>query len=311
MSASAAPAAPVVLVADDSATVRAALRYHLVEHGYTVVEADDGERALDAIRRHQPDAVLLDVEMPVLDGHAVLDAMRREDRLADIPVVFLTARTDAAEVVAGLHAGAHDYLRKPFEAAELVARVSAAVRVKQLQDELRQRYDELNRLSRLDALTGLFNRGHAEERLRDLCSASSRHGFPVTVLLVDLDHFKQVNDSYGHPVGDAVLKAAATCIHTHQRTEDVPARWGGEELMLVLPYTDEDGAVAVAERIRAEVAGLRVPTGPGGAEVRITASIGLCTGRGLAPDSLVGRADQALYRAKSEGRNRVVVAHHA
>jgi diguanylate cyclase (GGDEF)-like protein len=295
------------LVADDSATIRGALQHHLVERGYGVVQAADGEEALAVIRSERPDAVLLDVEMPVLDGHSVLRALQADPDLAVIPVVFLTARSDADEVVAGLEAGAHDYLRKPFDFAELVARVSAAVRVKQLQDELRRRYDELTLLARLDAVTGIYNRGHVEEHLAVLCHASGRHRFPVSVVLLDLDRFKDVNDRYGHPAGDAVLRAVALVVGRGLRQEDMPARWGGEELMVVLPYVDSAGAAVVAKRIRAAVCA--TPVGlPGGESVVVTASVGVCGGVGLDPADMVARADEALYRAKAAGRNRVELA---
>lgn len=297
----------VVLVAEDSATVRATLRHHLAAQGYTVIEAVDGHDALEVVRRELPDTVLLDVEMPGLDGHGVLAAMQRDPVLATIPVVFLTGRTDTDAMVKGLRAGAHDYLRKPFEPAELVARVAAAVRVKRLGDELQQRYEELNALSRLDSLTGLFNRGHVEERLRALCSASKRHGFPISLLMLDLDHFKAVNDAHGHPAGDAVLRTTTACIGVHVRTEDVPGRWGGEELVVVLPYVPEAGALTVAERIRREIEDAEVPV-PTGEVVRVTASIGMCTAIAAEPDELIARADEALYRAKAAGRNRVMVA---
>jgi two-component system cell cycle response regulator len=294
----------VVLVADDSPTVRAAVRQHLAPEGYQVIEADNGEEALAVTKAEAPDVVLLDVGMPRLDGLAVLCELQADADLADIPVVFLTARTDAAEVVAGLHAGAHDYLRKPFDGLELVARVSAAARVKRLQDELRTRYNDLNRLSRLDALTGLYNRGHLEEHLADLCSASGRHRFHVTAMLIDLDHFKQINDSYGHPAGDAVLKAAAHVVGSQLRVEDIPGRWGGEEFLVLLPYIDAPSALIVAERIRADIAGLEVGV-VRGTTLRNTASIGLCTGIAVDGATLVQRADESLYRAKTAGRNKV------
>jgi diguanylate cyclase (GGDEF)-like protein len=295
----------MVLVADDSATVRSALRHHLTARGYEVQEAADGEAALAAIRRTRPDAVLLDVEMPVLDGHGVLTALRADGDLSVIPVVFLSASPDVDGVAKGLEAGAHDYLRKPFEAAELVARVAAAVRVKRLQDELRRRYDELNALARRDALTGLYNRGHLDEHLRTLASASRRHRVAVSVALIDLDRFKAVNDTYGHPVGDDVLRAAAESLQRVIRSEDVLGRWGGEELMVLLPYIDEAGAARAGERIRAAVAGTSVRA-PDGTPIVVTASVGVCTGRGVDAEELVRQADQALYRAKAAGRNQVV-----
>jgi len=298
-----------VLVAEDSATARATVRIYLTSQGYDVVEAEDGRAALEAARREQPDVILLDVEMPELDGRAVLAALCEDESLCDIPVVFLTGRTDSDEVVAGLQAGAHDYLRKPFEMAELVARVSAAARVKRLQDELRRRNEELDYFSRLDAVTGLWNRRHVDEQLRVLCGAGRRHGFRVNVLLFDLDHFKSVNDSYGHAGGDAALKAAADCLKGHMRSEDVLGRWGGEEFLAVVPYVDEAGAAALAERARAALASQEVQVADG-VVCRLTTSVGVhgADGDGLDPDVLVAAADAALYEAKAAGRNRVVVA---
>ncbi|MDQ1445262.1 MAG: two-component system, cell cycle response regulator [Acidimicrobiaceae bacterium] len=318
----------LVLVAEDSATVRAALRMHLEAHGYSVVEAEDGEEALAVAGRERPDVILLDVEMPVLDGHAVLGALQENSELCDVPVVFLTGRRDADDMVACLGAGAHDYLVKPFEAAELVARVSAAVRVKHLQDELRRRNEELDLVSRIDSLTRLWNRRHLEERLDALCSGARRHGFEVSVLVIDLDHFKRVNDSHGHAVGDAVLRAVASCVFGHMRAEDVASRWGGEEFVVMVPFTGPAGSVAVGERIRAGIETLRIDvselvasgsaaasalTGsacPAG-EVRVTASIGICAAAGgeAVPAALLAAADRALYEAKAAGRNRVVLAH--
>lgn len=299
----------LVLVAEDSATARAALRMHLEATGYAVVEAEDGSQALDVAKRERPDVILLDVEMPVLDGHAVLAALNGDDDLRDIPVVFLTGRTDSDEVVASLSAGAHDYLRKPFEIPELIARVSAAARVKQLQDELRRRNDELDFYSRLDSLTGLWNRRHTEERLAALCSASRRHSFAVSVLVIDLDHFKAVNDRHGHAAGDAVLKAAAESIRDHMRTEDVVGRWGGEEFVAIVPYIGEAGAATVAHRIRAALEE-GVVVLDDGTEVRVTASIGVCTRSAdkAVPSEIFEAADRALYDAKNGGRNQVVAA---
>jgi PleD family two-component response regulator len=183
---------PSVLVAEDSLVIRAVLVEQLQSRGYRVIEAGDGEQALAACRREQPDVVLLDVEMPHLDGHGVLAQIKADPRLADIPVVFVTSRVTTEDVVDGLRLGAHDYLRKPFEPSELLARVHAAVRNKALQDELRLRNAELELASRTDALTGLRNRRHLEEQLQRLAAT----GDPLSVLLCDTDRFKQVN---GHP----------------------------------------------------------------------------------------------------------------
>jgi two-component system, cell cycle response regulator len=296
-----------ILVAEDSRVVRAILREPLSAHGYRVLEAADGEQALACCLRDRPDMVLLDVEMPVLDGHQVLARIKQRPELADVPVVFLTARATTEDVVQGLRLGAHDYLRKPFEASELLARVSAALRVKALQDELRRRNLELDRMSRTDALTGLYNRRHLEERLGELVSLARRHGEDLGAALVDLDHFKAVNDTAGHPAGDAVLQVTADRLRNSLRAEDVLGRWGGEEFLVLLPRTDAAGARLVAERMRQALAGQPIPL-PDGGEVKVTASIGVAAGTDDGVAGLVDRADAALYEAKAAGRDRVVVA---
>lgn len=296
-----------VLVAEDSRVVRAILRAPLRAHGYRVLEASDGEQALACCLRDRPDVVLLDVEMPILDGHQVLARIKQQPELADVPVVFLTARATTEDVVQGLRLGAHDYLRKPFEASELLARVSAALRVKSLQDELRRRNLELDRMSRTDALTGLCNRRHLEERLNEFVSLGRRHGEDLAAAMIDLDHFKRVNDAAGHPAGDAVLQVAAERLRDILRAEDVLGRWGGEEFLALLPRTDAAGAQLAAERMRQAVADSPIPL-PEGGEIQVTASIGAAAGIGDRAADLISRADVALYEAKAAGRNRVVVA---
>jgi PleD family two-component response regulator len=216
----AGPVTPTVLVAEDSLVIRAVLVEQLQSRGYRVVEAADGEQALAACSRERPDVVLLDVEMPQLDGHAVLARIKADRLLADIPVVFVTSRVTTDDVVEGLRLGAHDYLRKPFEPSELLARVHAAVRIKALQDELRLRNAELELVSRTDALTGLHNRRHLEEQLQHLVRAGDR----LAVLLCDIDRFKQVNDARGHAAGDEVLRVVAGRLREAARPGDLPGR---------------------------------------------------------------------------------------
>src|SRR3954447_18412754 len=170
---------PVILVAEDSLVVRALLRAQLRERGYAVVEAADGEQALSRVRESPPDVILLDVEMPRMDGFQVLAELKADPGLGLIPVIFVSGRTTADDAVRGLGLGAHDYLRKPFEAAELAARVHAAVRTKTLTDELRAVNLELTRQATTDALTGLPNRRHLDDQLEALVSRSARHGRPL------------------------------------------------------------------------------------------------------------------------------------
>jgi diguanylate cyclase (GGDEF)-like protein len=295
-----------ILVADDSMVVRAVLRRQLETDGHTVVEAVNGEEAIDACREYHPDVILLDVEMPVLDGHATLARLKADPQLKDIPVVFLTGRVDTADVVNGLRLGAHDYLRKPFEANELMARVSAALRTKWLQDELRTRNAELDRVSRIDMLTNIYNRRHLDEHLRAVISAARRHDRTVGVLIVDIDHFKNVNDEHGHLAGDAVLREVAARLQQAMRTEDALGRWGGEEFLAVLTDTPPEGVRVMAERLRQVVAAAPF-TLDDGSQIRVTVSVGHTNGREDA-EVLVHRADDALYVAKAEGRNRVASA---
>jgi diguanylate cyclase (GGDEF)-like protein len=243
-------APPVVLVADDSATVRLLVQVELEAAGCRVLTAEHGGRGPRDRPGAPVDVVLLDVEMPTMDGFATVTALQADPEAREIPVVFLTGRVGSDDAVRALDLGALDYLRKPFEPAELRARVGVAVRVKRLQDSLRVQAAEMDRLSRTDTLTGLHNRRHVEEGLLAHEHGSRRHGYPLSVLIVDIDHFKQVNDTQGHPAGDAVLRAVGQCLTATVRQEDLVGRWGGEEFVIVAPHTDEQAATVLGERLR-------------------------------------------------------------
>jgi two-component system cell cycle response regulator len=295
-----------ILIADDSAVIRAVVRQQLEDEGYAVVEADDGFAAITTCKREQPDAVLLDIEMPGLDGREVLSRIKGDPGIADIPVVFLTGRTATDDLVGGLRAGAHDYLKKPFDTAELIARISGAVRIKQLQDELRKQNAELERVARVDALTEVYNRRHLQESLTRLGAASRRDGWALSAILFDVDHFKSVNDTHGHSVGDQVLQHCARRIVDTVRAGAIVGRWGGEEFLVILPGVAIDEAAMAAERVRAAIAG--TPVQLSDRSLTVTASGGCAETKDGDTDSLLLRADVALYRAKEAGRNRVVTA---
>ena len=293
-----------VLITDDSLVIRAVVRSYLEAEGYLVVEAEDGAAALERCRQSPPDVILLDIEMPGLDGYQVLAELKADPGLMDLPVVFLTTLTDMDDVLKGLRGGAHDYLKKPFEPAELVARVAGAAHVKKLQDQLRQRNAELDLLSRTDALTGLHNRRHLEEQLAHHHKEALRHNDPLCVLLLDIDHFKRVNDSHGHPAGDVVLSEFARRLRAELREGDVAGRWGGEEFLVVLPRTDRDGGLTVAERIRSAIAA--TPIMAAGQQIAVTVSGGCALGPVQSVEELIFAADAHLYAAKTAGRNRIV-----
>jgi two-component system cell cycle response regulator len=298
--------APRILLADDSSTVRAMARMELESAGYEVIEVADGAMALKAALDQRPDVVLLDIEMPVMDGYETVRALKSDPRTADIPVVFLTGRVGADDVARALKLGGHDYLRKPPESAELLARVSAALRVKTLQDELRARADELDRVSRTDPLTGLHNRRHIEEHLPMLLAEAKRHGYPITVLIVDVDHFKNVNDALGHKAGDDVLKQIAGRLRTTLRIEDILGRWGGEEFVLLLPHTGAEAATVLSERLRRQVSS--TPVEAEGQRLTVTISIGGAAAEAPGAHDLLGLADKWLYIAKKNGRDQALVA---
>jgi diguanylate cyclase (GGDEF)-like protein len=291
-----------ILVADDSLVVRAVLRDQLEEEGYEVFEAEDGASALVQCAAVRPDAILLDVEMPGLDGREVLLRLKKDARLSDVPVVFLTGRTGTDDMVAGLRAGAHDYLKKPFETAELIARIGGAVRIKRLQDELRERNAQLDHLSRIDALTGCYNRRHIDEQLSHIGGSARRHAQPMALLMIDIDHFKRVNDMEGHLGGDLVLQQLVALLQSTVRAEDVVGRWGGEEFLVVAPQTDLAAGMALGERVRLVVA--ETPMNVGDHSIFVTVSVGCASGIDVA-ETLLQQADVALYRSKAAGRNRV------
>jgi len=297
-----------VLVVDDVPDVRHLVRLALESSGHEVHEAAHGDEALDVLARVDVDLVLLDADLPVRDGWSVLTVVRDDPRWADLPVVFLSAQDAPGDVVRALRLGANDHIAKPFHTEELRARVAAAVRLKRLQDSLLARNRELAEESRTDALTGLPNRRALDEELARVASAAARHGHPYVVAVVDVDHFKAVNDTWGHDAGDAVLAAVAGALRTTLRTEDVVGRWGGEEFVVVLPMTPLDGGLVVIERLREQVAAVVVPVGPGGLEhCRVTVSAG-CTASAGPVAAALRLADDALYRAKAAGRDRTVAA---
>ncbi|HEY2668528.1 MAG TPA: response regulator [Actinomycetota bacterium] len=302
-----------VLIADDSAVIRAVLRHHLEAEGYHVEVAVDGPGTIEMMRRHQPDVVLLDIVMPGLDGREVLSRVKAEEALADTPVVFLTARTGSDEIVAALRAGAQDYLKKPFELPELIARVGAAVRTKRLQDALRQRSAELEAMTRTDAVTGVFNRRHLEEELWRFVRLAGRHGDRVAVILFAIDSFQQIGDTHGPEACGAVLKEFTRRIREAVRAEDILGRWGDptegkpgdERFLLVLPQTDVEGACVFGERVRSAIAA--TPFAVGDRQIKVTVSGG-CAAGSEPPVELVRRAETALAEAQGAGCNRLVAA---
>lgn len=297
-----------ILVVDDNQDNIEIIATRLRFRGYEMEEATDGEQALEIVRDRPPDLILLDVMLPDIDGYEISRRIKGDESLPFIPIILVTARDSTQDKVAGLDAGADDYLTKPINFPELEARVRSMLRIKRLQDELEEKNRELERLSISDGLTGLFNHRHIHGLLHEEFERAQRTGDKISVAMFDLDRFKSVNDTYGHPAGDRVLQELAEILRESAREIDRIGRYGGEEFMVILPETDIEDAAVFVERVRREVA--RRPFDVDLDEpLRMTISVGVATYPHEAidsPETLVKIADNALYAAKSGGRNRVV-----
>ncbi|MBM4099760.1 MAG: diguanylate cyclase [Planctomycetes bacterium] len=292
---------PKVLAIDDSELIhrllRVRLQYEQLElHGST--KAEDGLRLARELR---PDVILLDIEMEGMDGFHVLQVLKSDIDLQDIPVIFISATASMEDRVRALDLGAIDFVGKPFEVVELKARVRSALRVQHLVKMLAQR-------AQVDGLTGLWNRTYFDRRLLQEVSEATRHNRSVSLVMCDVDGFKRLNDERGHPFGDMVLERVAKILQGG-RGSDVACRYGGEEFGIILPNTAAIEAIEVAERYRRAMEQEIWAMAPG---MVITSSFGVAEFRNLGADAgvndLVQAADGALYRAKLNGRNRVEAA---
>lgn len=286
-----------LLIIDDNPDALVVAKTRLARESLDILCADGGIHGLEMARREKPDLILLDLDMPDMCGFDVCRALKADEELCMTPVLFLSGSTTAEDKVKGLDLGAVDYVTKPFDAFELCARVRAALRTKHLQDLLIEH-------ASIDPLTGLPNRRALFERLHREWARMERHGGDLAFIMIDIDHFKRVNDSFGHHIGDKLLQEVARTIREQCRELDLPARYGGEEFAVIVPHVDATGAARLAERCREEVEKVHVMVR--NEAVSATASFGVAEATGLpSSDALVKRADEALYLAKNAGRNRV------
>ena len=303
--------ARTVLIIDDSEAIRRRVVQILTAKDVfdTFVQAADGIEGFKLLLTNPVDLILCDLNMPGIDGFKFLGLKHSKPEYSEVPVIMLTGEEDVRNKVRGLDAGASDYLTKPFHDEELVARVRVHLKIKTLQDELRDKNARLEALTRTDELTQVNNRRFFMETLRTEYLRAERYGTPLVYAMVDIDHFKRINDNHGHLMGDRALVAIAQVLQQAVRMHDVLGRYGGEEFGIIMPHTDRDGGELAVERCRKQIEEHRVSLEDSG-ELKITASIGMvCYPR---PDvrrleDLIGMADAALYRAKEQGRNRVVI----
>jgi two-component system cell cycle response regulator len=297
-----------ILVVDDSRIVRFMVASHLESAGFEVRQAENGAAALRVLAERDCDVVITDLRMPELDGLSVLSAVKQT--APDTEVIILTGShaSDVEYAVRALRLGAHDYLLKPPPSADaMVLTVQRAIEKKRLKEANKRLLQELATLSHTDPLTGLGNRRAFEDALAREMARSRRHGMPLSLAVLDLDHFKRVNDVYGHAAGDDVLLAVGQVAQSVLRQEDLVFRIGGEEFIVLLPHTELDEAARIAERLLASLRTHPVVTDTCAAGIKMTASAGVAAFDDADVDgrSLFSRADAALYSAKRTGRDRV------
>ena len=302
-----------ILIAEDDPVSRRLLEVTLGKSDYEVVSCSDGAAAWEALQQTGAPSVslaILDWMMPGMDGLEVCRKVRKQAAEPYIYLLLLTAKSQKVDVIAGLEAGADDYLTKPFHANELRMRLRAARRILELHEELIRVREELRERATHDSLTRLWNREAICGILQRELDRVKRADVPLGIIMADIDYFKRINDTYGHLAGDAVLREAAHCMSMVVRPYDGIGRYGGEEFLLVLPDCDEAGAVALAERVRESIEADAMVLAEG--MVPITFSLGVATSKvAQEPEALIGAADTALYRAKNNGRNRVELATEA
>ncbi len=304
-----APRERRVLIVDDSPSIRREIRQALEDEGIGVEchEASNGIEGFRSLMDRPADLVLCDLVMPEFDGLKFLQLVSSRPELAEVPIIMLTAIGDVDQKVKVLGSGASDYITKPFHAGELLARVKVHLKIKTLQDELRQKNALLLELSTTDGLTKIYNRRHFLELARKEFERSARLGLQLSLLLFDVDHFKEINDTYGHQAGDDVLVSLCGAVASSLRDYDIFGRYGGDEFVVLFPQSDLRAALRVAGRIEKSIGEIEVPE-MGGRRVTISGGLAPKMVRHADLEALLKTADEALYRSKSLGRARITPA---
>ena len=297
-----------ILIIDDSRLITQFGKSILTGKGHEVLTADSGELGLELALQDHPDLILLDVILPGMDGYQICQKLKAMDQSQDIPVIMLTSKAEPADKIQGLVLGAVDYVTKPFDAGELIARVNTHLKIKELYEALQERNRQLQEMANRDGLTNLFNHRFFHEHLTREMDRVRRYGGVISCVLVDIDFFKKVNDNHGHQVGDSILTELALILQNGIRETDLAARYGGEEFALILIQTESSAAQLICERLRSHIAAY--PFTVVNPPLQITASFGIAsfptTGIKKEKD-LVDAADQALYQAKEGRRNKVAL----
>jgi diguanylate cyclase (GGDEF)-like protein len=300
-----------VLVVDDNELIRKLATTLLSKKSYKVTTATNGREAIELIRINSPDVILLDVMMPEMDGFECCRRLKNDETTMDIPVILVSSNTETIDKIKGFELGAADYIVKPFDYGELIARVSTQIKMKNLLDELGTKNALLEELVKKDSLTGLYNHRYFHEHLAAVFDISMRTKKSLSCLVCDVDLFKSINDMYGHQAGDEILKTLAAIFMNLIGTDDVACRYGGDEFAFILPNSNSRDAIALSERIRHCVEKKDFTSGD--TSIPVTISMGVAS----IPDNhvmthieLIGFADEALYNAKHAGRNKTILSTH-
>jgi diguanylate cyclase (GGDEF)-like protein len=301
-----------ILLVEDNRTEAQITKEFLEKSGHSVTWVKDGTSAIRQAKTEEIDCIILDLLLPDINGTEVCRWLKGNESTRGIPIIMLTVKASVEDKATGLHIGADDYLPKPYNEIELKARLYACLRTKTLQDELRSKNLELERMlmrvevmAQTDPLTELFNRRRCASIIEDEFARTKRYESPLSSIMIDIDFFKKVNDEFGHRTGDHVLERLAQIIKDNIREVDTAARWGGEEFVVIMPETGKEGALYPARRILEGTASTEFPGLPAG---RITISLGIATAPNPQIDSgerLIDASDQAMYKAKNNGRNRI------
>lgn len=291
---------PTVLLIDDSQFVHRLLDARLRSESIELRSAEDGKSGIELAVECTPALILLDLDMPVLDGFETLRMLKDDPRTRDIPVIVLSGMNSSQDKVAAFDLGAIDFVTKPFELTELRARVRSSLKMFALLQMLSQK-------AQIDGLSELFNRTYFDDRLRSEFDRAIRHGQALSIAMIDIDHFKSVNDTYGHPAGDSVITGVAKLISRETRSVDIACRYGGEEFAIIMPETEPERALQLSERIRILCEQMNWSRHPTRSITISVGVVGLREGQSIqvTPETWVEKADRNLYDAKQTGRNRV------
>ncbi len=298
---------PTILLVDDTET-NIDILVELLSDKYDILVTLDGQGALDILNEDTVDLILLDIMMPVMNGYEVCRKLKANEKTKNIPVIFITAKTDEDSIEKAYDEGGIDYVTKPFRPRELLARVKTVIKLQQLISNLEQTQKELKLLASTDPMTNLYNRRYFSKVSEHILDLAKRDKTSLCVIMLDIDKFKNINDTYGHKVGDEVIIDLANRLNDKTRNSDIVCRFGGEEFVILLPDTTINGAFIIAEKIREEVENYEIDL-EYGRYLKYTISIGVSEvihDEDVNIEATIHRADEALYKAKNSGRNKTI-----